>query len=96
MSWDAAEGVGSDRLANVSAARGGLAGHAIHPREGKIHGVARAAKKSRRRFGGALEPLTHVLARYEDRERRELSRLDSCEVLESPLADEVGYSELSL
>jgi DNA repair protein RecO (recombination protein O) len=62
--------------------------------EGKIHGVARAAKKSRRRFGGALEPLTHVLARYEDRERRELSRLDSCEVLESPLADEVGYARV--
>ncbi len=59
--------------------------------EGKVHGVARAAKKSRRRFGGALEPLTFVLARYEDRERRELARLDSCEVLESPLADEVTY-----
>ena len=59
--------------------------------EGKIHGVARAAKKSKRRFGGALEPLTVVLARYEDRERRELARLDSCEVLESPLANEVSY-----
>jgi DNA repair protein RecO (recombination protein O) len=62
--------------------------------EGKIHGVARAAKKSKRRFGGALEPLTHVLARYEDRERRELSRLDSCEVLDSPLADEVTYARV--
>jgi DNA repair protein RecO (recombination protein O) len=59
--------------------------------EGKVHGVARAAKKSRRRFGGALEPLTYVRAHYEDRERRELSRLDSCEVLESPLASEVSY-----
>jgi DNA repair protein RecO (recombination protein O) len=59
--------------------------------EGKIHGVARAAKKSRRRFGGALEPLTYVRASYEDRERRELARLDSCEVLESPLATEVSY-----
>ena len=59
--------------------------------EGKVHGVARAAKKSRRRFGGALEPLTYVRAFYEDRERRELARLDSCEVLESPLANEVSY-----
>lgn len=59
--------------------------------EGKVHGVARAAKKSRRRFGGALEPLTYVRAHYEDRERRELARLDSCEVLESPLASEVTY-----
>jgi len=60
--------------------------------EGKVHGVARAAKKSKRRFGGALEPLTYVRAYYEDRERRELARLDSCEVLESPLLSEVTYA----
>ena len=36
--------------------------------EGKVRGVARAAKKSKRRFGGALEPLTVVKAYYEDRE----------------------------
>jgi DNA repair protein RecO (recombination protein O) len=59
--------------------------------EGKVHGVARSAKKSKRRFGGALEPLTYVLAYYEDRERQELARLDSCDVLESPLASEVTY-----
>ena len=28
--------------------------------EGKVRGVARSAKKSKRRFGGALEPLTFV------------------------------------
>jgi DNA repair protein RecO (recombination protein O) len=60
--------------------------------EGKVRGVARAAKKSRRRFGCALEPLTYVRAHYEDHERRELARLDSCEVLESPLATEVTYA----
>lgn len=59
--------------------------------EGKVHGVARSAKKSKRRFGGALEPLTCVRAYYEDREGQELARLDSCEVLESPLAFEVSY-----
>jgi len=59
--------------------------------EGKVHGIARSAKKSRRRFGGALEPLTYVRAYYEDRERQELARLDSCDVLESPLAFEVSY-----
>src|ERR1051325_560250 len=59
--------------------------------EGKIRGVARAAKKSKRRFGGALEPLTFVRVYWEDRERIELARIDSCEVLESPLADEVSY-----
>ena len=59
--------------------------------EGKVRGVARAAKKSRRRFGGALEPLTYVKVAYEDRERQELARLDACEVIESPLASEVSY-----
>lgn len=60
--------------------------------EGKVRGVARAAKKSRRRFGGALEPLTYVKLSYEDRERHELARLDACEVLDSPLTSEVSYA----
>lgn len=59
--------------------------------EGKVRGVARSAKKSKRRFGGALEPLTHVRAYYDDREGQELSRLDSCDVIDSPLASEVSY-----
>ncbi|HYA23894.1 MAG TPA: DNA repair protein RecO [Terriglobales bacterium] len=59
--------------------------------EGKLHGVARSAKKSKRRFGGALEPLTYVRAYYEDRAGQDLARLDSCDVLESPLASEVTY-----
>jgi len=59
--------------------------------EGMVRGVARAAKKSKRRFGGALEPLTYVRVWYEDRELQELARVDSCEVLESPLADRVDY-----
>src|SRR5256884_4258538 len=59
--------------------------------EGKVRGVARSAKKSKRRFGGALEPLTYVRVYYEDREGQELTRLDSCDVLESPLATEVSY-----
>ncbi len=60
--------------------------------EGKVKGVARAAKKSKRRFGGALEPLTYVRATYDDRERQELTRLDSCEVIESPMSGEVTYA----
>ncbi|HEY1272882.1 MAG TPA: DNA repair protein RecO [Terriglobales bacterium] len=59
--------------------------------EGKVRGVARSAKKSKRRFGGALEPLTVVRVYYSDKERQELASLDSCEVLESPLATEVSY-----
>jgi|SRR5271165_1273482 len=60
--------------------------------EGKVKGVARAAMKSKRRFGGALEPLTYVRAFYDDREGQELARLDSCEVIESPMAGEVTYA----
>jgi DNA repair protein RecO (recombination protein O) len=60
--------------------------------EGKLRGVARSAKKSKRRFGGALEPLTYVRAFYDVRERQELARLDACEVLESPLSTEVSYA----
>jgi DNA repair protein RecO (recombination protein O) len=59
--------------------------------EGKLKGVARSAMKSRRRFGGALEPLTAVRVYWEERERQELARIDSCEVLDSPLADAVSY-----
>lgn len=59
--------------------------------EGKVRGVARAAKKSRRRFGGALEPLTYVKVTFDDRERQELARLDACEVIESPLTSEITH-----
>ncbi|MFZ3263832.1 MAG: DNA repair protein RecO [Terriglobales bacterium] len=60
--------------------------------EGKVKGVARAAKKSKRRFGGALEPMTYVRAFYDDREGQELARLDSCEVIESPMSGVVTYA----
>ena len=59
--------------------------------EGKVRGVARSAKRSKRRFGGALEPLTWVRAYYDDREGQDLARLDSCDILESPLSSTVDY-----
>src|SRR5439155_22541244 len=59
--------------------------------EGKLKGVAKSAKKSKRRFGGALEPLTFVKLHYEAKEGQELARLDSCEVIESPLTTRVDY-----
>ena len=60
--------------------------------EGKLRGVARAAKKSKRRFGGALEPLTHVTLHFEERAGQELVRLDACDVIDSPLATQVDYA----
>ena len=59
--------------------------------EGKIRGVAKAAKKSKRRFGGALEPLTYVTAHWAEREKQELVRLDSCDIISSPLTTEMTY-----
>lgn len=63
--------------------------------EGKLRGVARSAKKSKKRFGGALEPLTWVRVYYEDREGQELARIDSCEVLQSPLAAPINVARLT-
>src|ERR1700694_2363675 len=48
--------------------------------EGKVRGVAKSAKRSRKRFGGALEPLTCVRALWQDSPKTDLARLDSCEV----------------
>jgi len=63
--------------------------------EGKVKGVARAAKKSKRRFGGALEPLTLVRVYYDDREGQELARIDSCDILDSPLSHELDYARVA-
>lgn len=62
--------------------------------EGKVRGVAKSAQKSRKRFGGALEPLTHVTAHWVDKEKQELARFDSFEIISSPLAVEVNYPRL--
>jgi DNA repair protein RecO (recombination protein O) len=53
---------------------------------GKKRGVAKNARQSRRRFGGALEPLTYGRVGYVERERRDLVRLDYVEQLRSPLS----------
>jgi DNA repair protein RecO (recombination protein O) len=51
--------------------------------EGRLRGVARSARRSRRRFGGALQPLSHVRIGYFEREGRELARVDQCDLLHS-------------
>lgn len=58
---------------------------------GKVRGVAKSALKSRKRFGGALEPMTYVQAAYAERPRQELVRLDHFEVIASPLAEPIDY-----
>ncbi len=60
--------------------------------QGRVKGVARHAMRSRRRFGGALEPMTHVRASYSERPKQELVRLDAFEILSSPLSRPVDYA----
>lgn len=60
--------------------------------EGKVRGVARSAMKSKKRFGGALEPLTVVRVYWHDKQGIELARLDSCDILRSPLTSAVDYA----
>ena len=63
--------------------------------QGKVKGVARHAMKSRRRFGGALEPATQVRAHYTERPRQELVRLDQFEILWSPLSAPIDTLRLA-
>ena len=53
---------------------------------GKKRGVAKNARQSRRRFGGALEPMTVGRVGYVERERRDLVRLEYVEPKRSPMA----------
>src|SRR5207245_1059208 len=57
---------------------------------GKKRGVAKNARRSRRRFGGALEPLTWGRVAYVEREHRDLVRVEYVEPVRSPLATRDG------
>jgi DNA repair protein RecO (recombination protein O) len=63
---------------------------------GKKRGVAPNARKSRKRFGAALEPLTEVRASYFEKEGRDLVGLNYAEMVRSPLMaagpEALGYS----
>ncbi|HWI18422.1 MAG TPA: DNA repair protein RecO [Vicinamibacterales bacterium] len=63
---------------------------------GKKRGVAPNARKSRKRFGAALEPLTEVRVSYMEKEGRELVGLNYAEPVRSPMSaaspEALGYS----
>ena len=63
--------------------------------QGRVKGVARHAMRSRRRFGGALEPMTHVRATYAERPKQELVRLDAFEILSSPMSQPMDYARVA-
>ena len=62
---------------------------------GRLKGVARHAMRSRRRFGGALEPLTHVKATWAERPKQELVRLDAFEIVSSPMIGSIDYARVA-
>jgi DNA repair protein RecO (recombination protein O) len=63
---------------------------------GRIKGVAKAALKSRKRFGGALEPMTIARAWFAERPRQELVRLDQLEIVRSPLSARVDHVRMAV
>jgi DNA repair protein RecO (recombination protein O) len=63
---------------------------------GRVKGVAKAALKSRKRFGGALEPMTVARAWFAERPRQELVRLDQLEILRSPLSAPVDLARMTV
>ena len=58
--------------------------------QGKKRGVAKNASKSRKRFGGALEPFTRGRVHYVEKEGRDLVRLDRIEPTRSPMQTMLG------
>jgi DNA repair protein RecO (recombination protein O) len=63
---------------------------------GRLRGVAKAALKSRKRFGGALEPMTLARAWLVERPRQELVRLDQLEIIRSPLSAPVDHARMAV
>jgi DNA repair protein RecO (recombination protein O) len=63
---------------------------------GRMKGIAKAALKSRKRFGGALEPMTIARAWFAERPRQELVRLDQLEIIRSPLSAPVDHVRMTV
>jgi DNA repair protein RecO (recombination protein O) len=63
---------------------------------GRMKGVAKAALKSRKRFGGALEPMTIARAWFVERPRQELVRLDQLEIIRSPLSAPIDATRMTV
>jgi DNA repair protein RecO (recombination protein O) len=63
---------------------------------GRLKGMAKAALKSRKRFGGALEPMTQARAWFAEKPRQELVRLDQLEIVRSPLSAPVDQARMAV
>jgi DNA repair protein RecO (recombination protein O) len=63
---------------------------------GKLRGVAKSALKSRKRFGGALEPMTVARAWFAEKPKQDLARLDQLEIVSSPLSRPIDAVRLAV
>jgi len=63
---------------------------------GRLHGLAKHALRSRKRFGGALEPTTLVRAWFRPQPRQDFVRLDQLEILRSPLSAPVDLARMAV
>ena len=52
---------------------------------GKLRGVANGARRMKNRFGASLEPLAHSRLQFFEKENRELVRIQSADLLDSPM-----------
>lgn len=59
--------------------------------QGKMRGVAKRARRPKSNFGAGLERLSHVRMVYYQKENRELTTLDSCELIRSPFTLLANY-----
>ena len=53
---------------------------------GKLRGVANGARRMKNRFGASLEPLAHSRLQFFEKENRDLVRIQSADLLDSPMA----------
>ncbi|HUJ41236.1 MAG TPA: DNA repair protein RecO [Candidatus Acidoferrales bacterium] len=58
---------------------------------GRLRGVAQGARRTKSRFGAALEPFTYLRVWFYERETRDLVRIRQCEILESFLDLQQDY-----
>ena len=63
---------------------------------GRLKGIAKSALRSRKRFGGALEPMTLARAWFAEKPRQELVRLDRLEIVRSPLSSPVDQARMAV
>src|SRR5438477_7030759 len=59
---------------------------AVYSRDhGKMRGVANGARRIKNRFGASLEPLAHSRIQFFEKETRDLVRIQSADLLDSPM-----------